>query len=449
MAITSPLDFLFVAEPGTDGTMTRLGANRATVARASVGEHRRVDRMVDTAFPAGKPRHKWVKNPATGLYDQRALVLEPARTNIFPDGHLASQWSTQNSNTVSNVNAPLDPQGNSGQVIKVTEVATSAPQHVVRYFSGLTADTEYTVSGYLIKGNTRYAKMGFSWSAVVGVWVDFDGETWGSYGDASTDPVLKRVYAEKISDEIWWVSATAVRPASATDTYLSVGPANAEITSGTNGYTGDASKYMCFWQTQFEQAKFATSMIPNGTTTTTRSADSFIYPTAPDPQELAVYFRFTDMGGASLQQDYILGIGGGSTDPRIVFYMGSIGFWVHYRNDAAAGPTVGEMPKPTFGQDVELLYTLSASEARLFGVYDGVDQSSYSGAHTAAFPAKWHSNTIAVGGNEAGGRISSIAPRSIRIAKLSAFSGMTDQAIMDDLRNTTLDFGGNLLRRAA
>jgi hypothetical protein len=149
-----------------------------------------------------------------------------------------------------------------------------------------------------------------------------------------------------------------------------------------------------------------------------RAADTLYWTFNAKPAAMSVYTKFVEQGSVGVANSRILQIGltGAATDPRALISAAG-GFYVGEHDNGTTDSTATLAAAPTYGQEVELLLTLSA--AGLPTIYQGINGASPTSAagSAAAFASAWAGTRLYLGCDPAGANQGTPAFRTVKVAR--------------------------------
>ena len=208
-------------------------------------------------------------DPVTG--ESKGLLIEEARTNLFPyDNPSASAWY-KNSSTVT-ANATTAPDGTTTASKLVENTATAV--HYTSETITVSGDTTYTMSVFAKAGERGYLKLqcGFVSNWVLAHDIVFDLSDGSLHHSSSAQSIEGTHFGSYDMGNGWyrlWISGTTISSATAAGFNLHL----ATGVDGTVTYTGNGYSGVYVWGAQFEAGSFPTSYIPTSGSTVTRSGD--------------------------------------------------------------------------------------------------------------------------------------------------------------------------------
>lgn len=189
----------------------------------------------------------------------KGLLVEEQRTNLFLNSAAFNSWSPSNATVDANVSTTTAPDGTT---TADRIVATNSSGYVYSQIA-VTSGTAYTYSVHLKADNLRYVSLVFAGSGWTGGnFANFDLQT-GAVVSADSGITAHTPIA--LGNGWYRVAATKTAASSATaDFRIQVSP--------SAWVSGTADKWFSYGA-QLEAGSFATSYIPTGSATATRSAD--------------------------------------------------------------------------------------------------------------------------------------------------------------------------------
>jgi hypothetical protein len=208
-------------------------------------------------------------DPVTG--ESKGLLIEEARTNLFPyDNPSASDWF-KNESTVT-ANALTAPDGTTTASKLVENTATAV--HYTSETITVSGDTRYTMSVFAKAGERGFLKLqcGFVSNWVLAHDIIFDLSDGSLHNSTHAQSVEGTDFGSYNMGNGWyrlWISGTTISSATAAgfNLHLATGVGN-EVNYTGNGYSG-----VFVWGAQFEEGSFPTSYIPTSGSTVTRAKD--------------------------------------------------------------------------------------------------------------------------------------------------------------------------------
>lgn len=254
-----------IAAPSLDLNLTSSLPASVTFSRASLGSYFDSDRTIRYAT-SGTPRFD--HDPVTGK--PLGLLVEESRSNLLLNtANLTPSWSAGSSTIRSG--ATTAPDGSMTGVL-FREDSTTASHTLSQTSQTFTAGSVLTFSAF-VKPATRTAIRLNLYKASSNFYANFDLTGNGSYQSLSANGSATASAAQimPLRDGWYRVSITGKVDASSTtaDAYFYL----LNSASGSASYAG-ALQGVYIWGAQLEIGSSATSYIPTGTATVTRSSDS-------------------------------------------------------------------------------------------------------------------------------------------------------------------------------
>ncbi|MCE5333374.1 MAG: hypothetical protein LLG06_02170 [Desulfobacteraceae bacterium] len=230
------------------------GLAAATFTRASTGTYiDPADRRLKTAA-INTPR-----------FEKNGLLLEPQSTNLFCYSEALEYWNHYGSSNYSNA---LDgPDGNVAMDSIIEDGSTG--QHNVYYTINVSAGVYYSFSVFVRPSARNWC---FLIDNVIGAYSFFNLSGDGTIG---TNNGFSNPKIEKVANSCYRISVTYV-PSSNHVAYFALGASTGDGITDFAGWDGHVG--VLAWGVQLEQQWVATSYIPTGAATVTRSADSVYWP---------------------------------------------------------------------------------------------------------------------------------------------------------------------------
>lgn len=381
------------------------------------------------------PRRGW--DTIDGVRRQ-TLLLEGSYTNRMNFSEDFRQW-TAGSASLTRPGGFRDPFGG----VNAYFIGSSAASDNVRYLCNFQANGRKTVSLFVKQGTATSARVRLYdatvSNSIMGVLI-----TWTGIGNPPTtviDSGAGTVHSVVEYNGGWYrIAFTTTASVTATDSMNVYVYTN--LTANTSGY---------YFGAQAEDGTYPTSYIATNGSAATRAADVFYFEgSAPDPQAMAYYVRFVDVGSAAnpgSNTRVSMLENSSSGNPKLGWYVSVPGTYQFYHNNNTT--TVAQnafFANVFYGDVIELLGLMSPTGA----VTAIASQNGGTGVISATSPANtintagWSAARIGV--NSAGSSFQGQARFSdIRIVKYADLNITTADDMLRQLRDFELSPSGDLL----
>jgi len=397
-------DLSLTALTGQVGVLTRASDAGYTLKRgARHWKDAGYERRAGIGGADKQPSWDWVLN-ASGVYEP-ALSLGGARTNLVTSDDFNAGWADVGTPVITS--SVSDPRGGTGAYTIADDNAGAAEG---KFFA-------FTFTGNAVKGAAfvvKQATMASAGTQTLNVWDDIAGadvlslaiSAWTSGTPtvaATTGTYLGKRY---VGNGFWALfGQTTVVDASHAHA-LTVYPAATAAATGS----------ITIWRANVFNATVPCPEILSASVA--HAADTLYWPFLAKPAAMSVYLKFVERGTVGLASSRIMQIGltGAATDPRALISAAG-GFYVGEHDNGVTDSTATLAAAPTWGQEVELLLTLSAAGLpTIRQSINGAAETTATGS-AAAFASAWAGTRLYLGCDPAGANQGNPAFRSVKAAR--------------------------------
>lgn len=349
-----------------------------------------------TSAASGKARLTWWDSDSDAIRDLPALLLEVARTNGWTYSEDLSQSAWTKTNVTISADATTAPD-DAMTMDRVVEAATTTHHAIERDFPALTDNTTTTFSFVVQRWSTRdYLRITTSDKAgtTADSWVNITTRAVGTVAAGHT------IRLQKLKNKATRVAVTFDAASGVSTPHLVLALATADGASST--YLGSTSAGCYLWGLQVEVDKaFASSYIPTGAATDTRTADSLTFPYLARPQAMTIYVRCRLVNPGDSADRVFLALTNGTSGARVYVAITSASYKFVY-TDGSTTRTATVSATPASDTLVEVRATLSAAGVGQVGyAVSGGTETLGSAASALTLPLTWASQHLML--NTAGG----------------------------------------------